>query len=52
MKYSNAFKEDVKRWLSESEKSQQNSSLSLPQSVPAAINEEVLQYPTENEPQV
>lgn len=47
MKYSNAFKEDVHKWLSESEGSQLNNSLS--QSDPTAINEEVLQCPTEED---
>lgn len=49
MNYSNTFKENVKRWLSESEEPQENNSLSLPQS---AINEEVLPCPTKDEPQV
>ena len=52
MQDSNICKENVKRWLTESEESQQNSSLSLHQYVPAARNEEMLQYPTVDEPQV
>lgn len=48
MNYSNTFKVNVKRWLSESEESQENNSLSLPQS---AKNEEVLQCPTKDQPQ-
>lgn len=49
MNYSNTFKENVKRWQSESEEPQENNSPSLPQS---AINEEVLRCPTKDEPQV
>lgn len=52
MKYSHTFKEDVIKWLSEPDESQQNDILNPPHSETAAINEEVLPCSTEDEPQV